>query len=55
MIEQHQQKIEAAGNYAIGILGVTIGLQDITNLFQCIGVVAGALLVCLQLYRQLRK
>lgn len=52
---QHQPKLEAVGNVTIGILGVTIGLADVTNFFQSVGIIAGSLLVCLQLYRALKK
>ncbi len=53
MIEQG--KIEATANYLIGGLGISISLADITGLFQCLGAIAGAALVILQLCRSLKK
>ena len=53
--EQAQSKVEIAANFALGFGGITIGLQDITNIAQAIAAVAGAVLVCIQLYRTLRK
>ena len=54
MMEQHQQW-EPAKNYAIGVAGMSIGLADVTNFFQAVGIIAGAILVCIQLYRSLTK
>lgn len=47
--------IEPAKNYAVGVLGISISLVDITNMAQAIGAVCGALLVAIQLYKQLKK
>ena len=55
MIEQHQPKIEAVGNLAIGVLGITISMAEVTSFFQSLGIIAGSLLVCLQLFRSLKK
>lgn len=50
-----QNNLEPIKNYATGIIGMTISMADITNVFQLIGAAAGAVLVCLQLWRTLRK
>ena len=53
--EHAQTKLEAGFNWAIGIGGITIGLQDITHIAQAIAAVGGAIIVLVQLYRMVRK
>ena len=53
--EQAQTKLEAGINWAIGIGGITIGLQDITHIAQAIAAVGGAFIVLVQLYRMVRR
>lgn len=47
--------MEPVKNYTIGIFGITISLIDITTVAQTIAAVCGAILVVIQLYKQLRK
>jgi len=46
-----QQHGEAVRNFAIGFAGMSIGLVDITNFFQAIAAIGGAILVMHQLYK----
>lgn len=47
--------VEPVKNYAVGIFGISISMVDITTAAQAIGAVCGALLVVVQLYKQLKK
>ena len=49
------EKTQATANIVIGVGGVTIGLQDITNIAQAIAAVGGAILVVYQCWRTFRK
>jgi len=46
-----QDKIQATKNYLFGFGGLGLSLADITGIAQTIAAVAGAVLVCRQLYR----
>lgn len=55
MSDIQQTHWEPVKNYAVGVAGMTVGLTDITNFFQAIAAIGGAILVLIQLYKQLRK
>jgi hypothetical protein len=55
MMQDHPEQLSQIKNYGFGILGFSTTLADVTDIFQAIGVIAGALLVCRQLYRDFKK
>lgn len=50
-----KEHFEALKNFFLGMAGISIGLQDITNVCQAITVIGGAMLVLIQLYKLLKK
>lgn len=50
-----QQHIDPVKNYAIGVAGITIGLADVTNFFQALAAIGGAILVLHQVYKTFKK
>ena len=55
MNDMPQQHWEPARNYIIGMAGISIGITDITNFFQAIAAIGGAILVMHQVYRTFWK
>lgn len=42
-------------NYGMGFLGISVTLADVTDTAQAIAAIAGAILVCRQLYKDIKK
>lgn len=55
MNDMQQQQWEPVKNYVVGFAGISIGITDITNFFQAIAAIGGAILVIHQVYRTFWK
>ena len=55
MTPEHHDTLERCSNYILGSCGVGISLIDITSWAQGVATIAGAILICRQLWRDLKK